>query len=222
MRRADPPGPGGRATMVGRSTWIAAATSLILGAAVLGSCDDPLGAVWERHPLPRLPSPGSVLLPPGFVGYDEPTAPYASNHPIHVDSAFFELGGYTALFQPHQCQGQITVSPYDPAVVEPGAHVDLLGTKLCDANWFITSWEPGKPGWHQPDPADQHLWVLDDYRPMRVGWFGTYRVPSAGAVLFEPEGGFTVGLWAEKRLYSTEEAIAVVRRVAESLKRPPP
>jgi hypothetical protein len=163
-----------------------------------------------------LPGLGTALLPPGFVGYEEPTAPFASRHPIHIDSALFERDAWNDLGGNHNCRAQITVSPYDPAVATPAAYARLLGTKSCDGSWSITGAEAYASDWRRPDAADPHLWTLNvSYR--EVGWYGVYDTPAVAAVLFEPERGFAVGLWAQDELYSAEEAIAVVRRVAASL-----
>jgi hypothetical protein len=63
------------------------ATIAVVGlvAAMVAACSaapaDP-----RRHPLPRLPELGGVVLPGGFVADEQATAPFASAHPIHVGS----------------------------------------------------------------------------------------------------------------------------------------
>ena len=135
-------------------------------AAVAAACMS--GPQVQRHPLPRFPAGASVELPSGFEAYDDPTAPYASMHPIHVDSAFFVSGASHDLGGNRRCRAQITVSPIDPAVVTPSAYIELLGTKLCDSAWFVTQWNEN---WRQPDAADPHLWTLD-FSTTRYGWLG--------------------------------------------------
>jgi hypothetical protein len=197
-------------------------TKIIILAAFLGGCSVQAPS-WEEHPLPRLPELGKVRLPPGFVGYDELTARFASRHPIHVDTAFFERDAWEDYFAgEHNCRAQITVSPYDPTISTPTAYADLLSTKLCDSNWFVTGLEIYTPRWRRYESADPHLWAGEfDYS--EVGWFGVYDIPAVAVVLFEPEHGFTIGLWAQEgqeEIYPAEQAVAAARRIAASLAPP--
>jgi hypothetical protein len=95
---------------VGRS-WerneLAAAVLVVIAAAWARSSRAP-GS--ERHPLPRLPELGTVVLPGGFVAYDKPPAPSASRDPIHLDSAFFELDPANDIGGNHHCRAQISIS----------------------------------------------------------------------------------------------------------------
>lgn len=161
-----------------------------------------------RHPVARVPGVTSVVLPSGFTGYDRPTAPYASRHPVHVDSAFFEPGGSDDLGG-HHCRGQVTVSPHDPQVTTPAAYTELLGTKLCDAAWFVSQ---SDVGWREREPG---LWILE-LTYSDVGWFGVYPLPAVGVVLFAPERSVVVGMWALTEVYPPERAIEVAREVAAS------
>jgi hypothetical protein len=167
----------------------------------------------QRHPLPRLPELGTVELPGGFRAYDEATAPFASRHPIHVDSALFELDPSDDLGGNHHCRAQITVSPHDPQVVTPTAYTDLLGTKLCDADWFVTQFDQS---WRPHDTGDPQLWTLE-FVYSDVGWFSVRDLPAVAVILFVPERGFTVGLWALEEIYSRDAAVALVRQVAQSI-----
>jgi hypothetical protein len=167
----------------------------------------------QRHPLPRLPELGSVELPGGFHAYDEATAPFASRHPIHVDSALFELDPSDDLGGNHHCRAQITVSPSDPQVVTPTAYTDLLGTTLCDGAWFATQFDES---WRPYRADDPRLWTLE-FTYSDVGWLSVRDLPAAAVVLFVPERGFTVGLWALEEIYSRDAAVTLVRQVAQSI-----
>jgi hypothetical protein len=186
---------------------------LVVIAAAWGAACTSRPPASERHPLPRLPELGSVVLPGGFVAYDKPTAPYASRHPIHVDSAFFELDPSNDIGGNHHCRAQITISPYDAKFATPPAYADQLGTKLCDADWFATQF---LESWH-PDPTDPNLWTVE-FPYTKVGWLSVYELPAVGVVLFEPERHFTVGFWALTEDYSREAAVALVREVARSVR----
>ncbi len=198
----------------GRRTVLGVVLAVLVGAlgAACSGARTP-GPVTERHPLPRLPGLGSVLLPEGFVVEDRPTLTYASRHPVHVDSAFFAFDPSTDLGGNRRCRAQIAVSPHDPHITTPAGYVDELGTKLSDAAWFVTAFDPG---WRQPDPADPDLWVLR-FSATDAGWFGVSEVPAVAVVLFEPERGISVGLWAREEVYSPEDAVAVAREVARSV-----
>jgi hypothetical protein len=164
----------------------------------------------ERHPLPRLAGLGSVELPGGFAGYERPTAPYASRHPTHVDTVFFELDPSTDLGGNHRCRAQITVSGLDPQIDNPAAHIELLGTKLCDASWFGTQ---SNGTWVEQGTG---RWTLR-FSYGRSGWFSYYSVPAVAVVRFLPERGLTIGLWADEDVYSLDGAAAVVDEVARSV-----
>lgn len=192
--------------------WTALGVLLVVLAASWGAACTPGAPAAEEHALPRLPELGSVVLPAGFVAYDEPTAPYASRHPIHVDSAFFELDASSDLGGNHHCRAQITISPYDATVATPPDYADQLGTKLCDADWFATQF---LESW-RPEPTDPNLWTVE-FPYTEVGWLGVYELPAVGVVLFEPERRFTVGFWALTEDYSREAAVALVREVARSV-----
>ena len=177
--------------------------------ATSGSSCAPGSSGTGSHPLPRLPELGNVELPAGFTGYERPKAPYASRHPTHVDTAFFELGASTDLGGNHRCRAQITVSGLDPQVDTPAAHVELLGTKLCDSSWFATQWNGT---WVEQDAG---LWTLR-FSYGKSGWF-YYSVPAVAVVRFVPERGLTVGLWADEDVYSLDEAVEVLDEVARSV-----
>ena len=52
---------------------------------------------------------------------------------------------------------------------------------------------------------------------LEVGWFGVSNEPAEGVVLFLPDRGFTVGVWAKQDVYSLDEAIALAREAARSV-----
>lgn len=185
---------------------------LVVLAAYWGAACTSRAPASERHSLSRLPELGSVVVPGDFVPHDQPTAPYASRHPIHLDSAFFELDPSNDLGGNHHCRAQITISPYDAAVATPTHYADRLGTKLCDADWFATQF---LETW-RPDPTDPNLWTVE-FPYTKVGWLGVYELPAVGVVLFEPERHVTVGVWALTEDYPREAAIALVREVARSV-----
>ncbi len=201
--------------MVGAGRAALGAVLVVVLVAVAAACSSSRrpGPGTERHPLPRLPELGAVALPTGFVGYDKPTAPFASRNTVHVDSAFFEFGASNDLGGNHHCRAQVTVSRYDPQLAAPTAHVAELGTKLCDSAWFATQFADG---WRRPDPADPGLWTLD-VAYTEVGWFGTSQVPAVGVLRFDPARGVVVGLWAKADVYASDEAVAVARGVAASI-----
>lgn len=169
----------------------------------------------ERHPLPRLPELGAVVLPTGFAGYDRETALYASRNTVHVDTAFFAFAASHDLGGNSRCRAQITVSRYDPLVATPKAHVAELGTKLCDSAWFTSQFAEG---WRQPEPG---LWTLA-FPYTEVGFFGTSEVPAVGVLRFDAARGMVVGLWAKADVYALDEAVAVAQRVAASVGVSPP
>ena len=181
-------------------------------AAVAAACVS--GPQVQRHPLPRLTGVDSVELPAGFEGYDDPTAPYASTHPIHVDSAFFAMGASHDLGGNRRCRAQITVSPFDPAIATPAGYVELLGTKLCDSAWFATQWDEN---WRRPDASDPHLWALD-FSTTRYGWFGGNAEADVAGVLFVPERRVVVGLWARQSGYPPDRVAGLLRQVAASIR----
>ena len=131
-------------------------------------------------------------------------------HPIHVDSALFEFGPSDDLGGNHHCRAQITVSPHDPQIATPSAYTDLLGTKLCDADWFGTQFNES---WRLHDPGNPQLWTLK-FSYTDVGWFSVSDLPAVGVVLFVPDRRFTVGLWTLEEVYSNDEALALVQEVA--------
>ena len=193
-------------TSPARTSWIMVT---VLVAVLVAGCSTP-APTQERHPLPRLPELGSVVLPGGFLAYDEPTATYAPQHPIHVDSALFEFDPSDDLGGNHHCRAQITVSPHDPQIATPTAYTDLLGTKLCDADWFGTQFNES---WRLHDPGNPQLWTLK-FSYTDVGWFSVSEFPAVGVVLFVPDRRFTVGLWTLEEVYSNDEAVALVQEVA--------
>jgi hypothetical protein len=89
----------------------------------------------------------------------------------------------------------------------------MLGTKLCDADWFVTQFNGS---WRLPDPADPQLWTLQ-FSYQDVGWFSVSELPAVGVVLFVPDRKIAVGLWALAEVYSDDEAVALVREVARSV-----
>ncbi|MDN5749480.1 MAG: hypothetical protein L0H64_13345 [Pseudonocardia sp.] len=95
-----------------------------------------------------------------------------------LDSAFFELGPSNDLGGNHHCRAQITVSPADPQVATPTVYTELLGTKLCDADWFVTHFEGY---WHPPDPDDPQLWTVE-FAYSEVGWFSVSELPAVAVV----------------------------------------
>ncbi|MGQ0576755.1 MAG: hypothetical protein ACT4RN_21525, partial [Pseudonocardia sp.] len=195
-----PPGSPARRLLAVAATVV---VTVLVGVAACTRTPEP-----QRHPLPRLPALGSALLPGGFVAYDRPTAQFASRHPVHVDSAFFELGGSDDLGG-HHCRAQVTVSPYDAATATPAAHTDLLGTKLCDSAWFVSQ----NAQWRQLEPG---LWTADLVYS-DVGWFGVDQLPAVGVVAFAPERGAVVGVWALTEVYPPDRAVDVARDVLVSL-----
>lgn len=68
----------------------------------------------------------------------------------------------------------MTVSPHDPAVTTPQAHTELLGTKLCDADWFASQFDAGR---REREPG---LWTVE-LTYCDVGWFGVDQLPVVGA-----------------------------------------
>lgn len=193
-----------------RRLLVGVAAAVATVATVAASCVP--GPSVRRHPLPRLPGLSSVELPAGFERYDDPTAPYASRHPVHVETAFFARGAGHDLGGNRRCQAQITISPYDPGLVTPRGYVEQLGTKLCDAAWFATQWNEN---WRQ-DAADPDLWTLE-FATTRYGWFGGSDEPDVGGILVVPERGLVVGLWAARATYPPDEVGALLRRVAASV-----
>src|ERR687897_892729 len=57
-------------TSPSRTSWIMVTVLVVV---LVAGCSTPEPGQ-ERHPLPRLPELGSVVLPGGYLAYDEPTA----------------------------------------------------------------------------------------------------------------------------------------------------
>ncbi len=185
--------------------------ALLIAALASGcSAGGPGTEVSERHDLPNLPDLDSVLLPAGFASYEATVFEYSSRDPIHVDTGYFGYDRSVDFGGNETCPAQITVSPHDPDVQTPEEYVDLLGTSLCDATWSQSP-EP----WRS-DPDDEHLWFTEaSYYD--GGFFGGDHVPAFGMVLFDPDHGVIVGLWAKADVYRPDQAEAVLRDVAESV-----
>jgi hypothetical protein len=150
-------------------------------------------------------------LPPDFATYETHQYEFSSMHPVHVDSGFFGLDVSNDTGTDEHCTAQITVSPYSADVATPAAYVGELGTKLCDADWFVTD----TAKWRQ-SPEDSRLWAVE-VTAQSVGWFSTSEEPAVGVVVVDPERGVVVGLWAEIEVYDPVEAVDVARQVAESV-----
>ena len=133
---------------------------------------------------------------------------FSSTHPVHVDSGFFGLDVSNDTGTDEHCSAQITVSPYSSDVASPRPYVDELGTKLCDADWFVTA----DRVWQQ-DTGDPDLWVIET-TARSVGWFSTSEGTATGVVVVDAARGVIVGLWAEVDVYSPVEAVSVARQVA--------
>jgi hypothetical protein len=190
--------------------------ALVLVAGLAGACSagGPGTEVSERHELPQLPDLDSVLLPSGFETYELHHYEFGSSDPIAVDSGFFGYDRSHDFGGNESCPAQITVSPYDPSRDRPEEYVEQLGTNLCDAEWFVTA---DLADW-RADPDDERFWFAEtDYT--EVGLFSAEDEPAFAMMLFDPERGVVVGLWARADVYRPDQAEQIVRDVAASVGR---
>ena len=157
------------------------------------------------HPLPRLPELGSVALPAGFVGHVQPTLPYASQNTVHVDSAFFEFGGYdardaTAAAPRSRSRATTRSSPPRRRTSASSA------PSWANSAWFGTQWDTG---WRPPSPTEPGLWTLVFLpEPQR---------DAVAELRFVPTRGLAVGLWADADVYALPEAVAVTDWAVSSI-----
>jgi hypothetical protein len=176
------------------------------------SAGGPGTEVSQRHELPGLPELDSVLLPAGFETYEVRHGEFGSSHPVALDSAFFGFDRSVDFGGNENCPAQITVSPYDPALDRPEQYVEELGTNLCDAEWFVTK---DLAEW-RAHPDDGNFWFTETTYTA-IGLFSAEDQPAFGMMLFDPERGAVVGLWAVSDVYRPDQAEEVLRDVAASL-----